>query len=108
MLPPLKAPGPVGRSGASKEKQVTPFLLCWSGPVVLITQETHSSDSHHLLETLFPGSNGFHSGVVCVFPFYRDKWEENGWRTWFTGSCVRIIKGSEEFRGVLSGEKTLL
>lgn len=74
---------------------------------MLITRETHSSDSHHLLETLFLGSDGFIPGW-CVFPFYRDKWEENSWRPRFTGSFVRIIRGSEEFGGVLSGEKRLL
>lgn len=36
----------------------------------------------------------------CTFTFYRGRWEENS--KWFTGSFVRIMRGSEEFGGVLS------
>ena len=44
----------------------------------------------------------------CMFTFYRAKWEENSWDKWFTGSFVRIIRGSEELGGVRSQKKILL
>lgn len=39
-----------------------------------------------------------------MFTFYRDKWEENSWGMWFTGSFVRVIeyqKSLEEFYKML-------
>ena len=37
------------------------------GPVFLRTPKAYSSDGYHLIEASLQGSNGFHSGVVCVY-----------------------------------------